>query len=994
MSAGRRATTEGELARRGFIDPSLAARQLSLVADRYQMDDDWLEAILADMSAAPDPDAALSALAGLPSADLSARALREPGWRRRLLAVAGGSLALNQHLVNHPADLTVLAGEPHRESVSAIRSRLLAACLGVEQPAAVQLTGLADLVIDEPGADDRLRLANRRELARIAARDLTSPHPEQEVAEVGAELADLADAVVACALAIARSQVPRQEQARVGVVAMGKCGAQELNYLSDIDVIYVAEPASDHVSTAQALEVASKLVASMSRICSAHTAAGSIWQLDAALRPEGNAGALVRSLAGMRSYYEKWAKNWEFQALLKARPMAGDLELATDFCQLTAERVWQVGAAPNFISDLQAMRQRVISLIPTEQADREIKLGAGGLRDVEFSVQLLQLVHGRADERLRVRATLPGLQALVDAGYVGRTDGADLAAAYRFERTMEHRVQLYRLRRSHLVPDNPDELRVLARSMGAAGPDALWQQWRTAAMRVQRLRQRLFYSPLLTTVSRLTTEELRLTPRAAADRLTALGFSDPEGALRHIGALTSGVSRTAAIQRQLMPAMLEWFAEGPNPDLGLLNFRQLSDSMGSTSWYLRMLRDEGALAERLARVLASSRYIADLLRRDPPSVQLLADGENLRPRGREDLLESMHQITERHEEPAEAIQAVRALRRRELFRLAVGDVVGEIDLDQLGGGLTDLAAATIQAALDIARAELTEPAPPVGVVAMGRWGGAELSYASDADAMFVIPDDAGHQVAQATRLISRARALLALPGPEPALVMDADLRPEGRDGPLVRTLGSYLNYYQRWSSIWEAQALIRASHGAGDQDLTAAFLAGVDPVRWPEHSLTPVQLAEIRRLKGRMERERIQRGTDPTRNTKLGPGGLSDVEWVVQLIQLQHAHAVPSLRRTGTMAALAAEQQAELISPHDAGALAAAWRLASRLRNTIMLVRNRASDQIPSDPHDVAAVALLLGYGRNEASLLLDDYLRTTRHAAGVVERLFWGQPG
>ena len=982
------------MARRGFIDPSLAARHLSLLADEYQMDDDWLEAVLTDMSAAPDPDAALSALVGLPPGNLSVEALRAPEWRRRLVAVAGGSLPLNQHLVNHPADLAVLAGEPHRDSASAIQARLVAACLDVDQPASDQLTGLADLVIDVPGADDRLRLANRRELARIAGRDLTSVHPEEEVAEIGAELADLADAVVACALAIARSRVPQHAQARVGVVAMGKCGAQELNYLSDIDVIYVAEPASDRVSTAQALEVATKVVAAMTRICSAHTRAGSIWQVDAALRPEGNAGALVRSMAGMRSYYEKWAKNWEFQALLKARPMAGDVELAADFCRLTAERVWQVGAEPNFISDLQAMRQRVISLIPAEQAEREIKLGAGGLRDVEFSVQLLQLVHGRADERLRVRATLPGLQALVDAGYVGRAEGADLAAAYRFERTMEHRVQLYRLRRSHLVPDNPDELRVLARAMGAGGPDALWHQWRTAAVGVQRLRQRVFYSPLLATVSRLTTDELRLTPRAAADRLTALGFSDSEGALRHIGALTSGVSRTAAIQRQLMPAMLEWFAEGPNPDLGLLNFRQLSDTMGATNWYLRMLRDEGVLAERLARVLASSRYIADLLRRDPPSVQLLADGENLRPRGRQDLVESMHQITERHEEATDAIQAVRALRRRELFRLAVGDVVGEIDLDDLGVGLTDLASATIQAALDIARAELAEPAPPIGVVAMGRWGGAELSYASDADAMFVIPDDAGDQVGPATRLISRARGLLALPGPEPALVLDVDLRPEGRDGPLVRTLGSYLSYYQRWSSIWEAQALIRADHGAGDHDLTAAFLAGIDSVRWPDHSISPAQLAEIRRLKGRMERERIQGGTDPTRNTKLGPGGLSDVEWVVQLIQLRHAHAIPSLRCSGTMAALDAEQQADLISPQDADALADAWRLASRLRNTIMLVRNRASDQIPSDTRDVAAVALLLGYGRNEASLLLEDYRRTARHAAGVVARLFWGQSG
>ena len=979
---GRTSTAAGTLARRGFSHATRAAKLVEDLAARHPNRDHWLE-IIAESA---DPDLALQGLVALDEVAprLLAAVFAEPAWLTRLTCVLGGSLALNQHLRAHPELVGELATDPVRLSRSELEASLLAR-LGAQGR-------LADLVLADPAAADRLRLANRAELLRIAARDLSHPNPGAILDEVAEDLADLADGVMAAALAIARSQVPGHERVRLAVLGLGKCGARELNYLSDIDVLYVAEPADDAVPVDEALQVATRLVAASARVCSGHSAAGTIWQVDTALRPDGNAGPLVRTLASHRAYYGKWAKNWEFQAMLKARPMAGDHELGQQFVDMVAPMVWQAGGQPNFMTEIQAMRQRVISLIPVKDRDREIKLGAGGLRDVEFTVQLLQLVHGRIDERLRLRGTLESLAALVEHGYIGRADGRQLDEAYRFLRVLEHREQLFRLRRTHLMPDNQVELRRLARQVDAEDGPTLWQQWRSVTRDVQRLQQRVFYSPLLETVSRLSSDELRLSPEAAADRLRALGFNDPSAALRHIEALTTGLNRTAEIQRQLMPAMLRWFSEGPNPDLGLLSFRRLSDEMGTTSWYMRALRDEGWLAERLARLLSASRYIGELLRRDPSVIQLLGADEIANPRTRDDLTDALGKVIERHSDDTDqAVTAIRGVRRRELFRLAAGDVLGTIDLAALGRGHSDLAGATVQAALDLAVAELGAELP-VGVVAMGRWGGQEMGYASDADAIFVVPDGATpDQLGWADKVVARVRSMLGGPGPEPPLEVDADLRPDGRNGPMVRTLGSYLTYYRKWSSTWESQALLRAGYGAGDRGLVAELLNQLDFRRYPADGITAPQVVEIRRLKGRMEHERASRASFG-QNLKLGPGGLSDIEWTVQLLQLQHAGRLPELRVQSTLDALRALRAADLVAPADAAALERAWRLASELRNKTMLVRGRASDLLPSDPRETASVAMLLGYQHGQASQLMEDWAKAARHAAQVVGRLFWGE--
>ncbi len=667
---------------------------------------------------------------------------------------------------------------------------------------------------------------------------------------------------------------------------------------------------------------------------------------------------------------------------------------------MTRPMVWSAAERDGFVEDTQAMRRRVIEHIPAKEAERQLKLGEGGLRDVEFAVQLLQLVHGRADERIRPSTTLSALAELTRGGYVGREDGEALHEAYSFLRTLEHRIQLHRLRRTHVVPEDEVALRRIGRSMGYLKDpvgilDTTWQHHRRE---VRRLHEKLFYRPLLSAVARIPGDDARLSTEAAEERLAALGYVDPPGALRHLEALTAGVSRAAQIQRTLLPVLLGWFADAPDPDAGLFGFRRISESLGSTPWYLSTLRDEGQVAERLARLLATSRYATDLLEREPQGVRML--GGDLHPLGAEALTEEMLATSSRHEQPEAAVLSVRGVRRRELLRIAAGDLLGLTDVADVGAGLSRLTDATLEATLAVAqRAVATQrgldAAPTrMAIVAMGRYGGFELSYGSDADVLFVHDPEPGADAQEAASYAQAValelRRLLALPGPDPALEVDADLRPEGRQGPLVRTLDSYAAYYAKWSKVWEAQALLRADPVVGDRELLGRFAELIDPLRYPPDGISADDVLEVRRVKARVDEERLPRGADPHTHLKLGRGGLADIEWTVQLLQMRYAGAVPGLRTSRTLEALAAAREAGLVDEDDAALLQQAWRRVSRVRNAVTLVRGKPSDELPRDSRERGAVASILGYPPGSSDAMLNDQLRYTRLARAVVERVFW----
>ena len=981
MTVSRSESLRAVLVRTGIQDSTLA---IELVAAIEQLSGGIIDttAVAESLVSVADPDLALQQFVRVLEGATEQQRNRlvrslgaDPINLGRLLQILGLSLGFGEFLVRHPECDSILDSDALAEPPVGVRDRIMRAVDADPHSVLPIASGNSDSVLNA------LRIAYRRELLAIASRDLSGGFAMEVIA---GWLSDLADAVLQAGLAIARSAVP-EPACPLAVIAMGKTGGRELNYVSDVDVIFATD-------STDSLEVATALARGLIQACSAVTAEGAIWEVDTALRPEGKQGALVRTVESHAGYYDRWASTWEFQALLKARFVAGDPLVGEEYMMRIQPFVWAAADRKDFVPDVQAMRRRVEDNVDPALAARELKLGPGGLRDIEFSVQLLQLVHGRSDVLLRSSNTIDALRALATWGYVGRDEAMKLEHSYRFLRTLEHHLQLRQLRRTHTLPENPYELTTLARSIGIRSDpmETLVKQWKDHAKDVRRIHEKLFYRPLLNAVAGLDATDARLTTAAARDRLRALGFTDPEGALRHIESLSSGVSRRAIIQRTLLPVMLSWFAEAPYPDTGLLAFRQVSDQVGSSHWYLRLLRDESLAAERLAHILASSRYLTDLIRRAPDSIALLAHDEDLQP---VDLSTEIRSIAQRHEDPQKAVNALRAMRRRELFRIGSAAALGLASVQQIGTSLTHLTDAVLEGAL--LAVSPVDPIVRISIIAMGRYGGCELGFGSDADVMFIFEpldgvdtEEAGRQ---AFKIVNDMRALLSAPADEPALEIDADLRPEGKQGPLVRSLESTTAYYAKWSSPWEAQALLRARHAAGDAALGAAFTDMINPLRYPEGGLDSAALIEMRRLKARMEAERLPRGADPTRHTKLGRGGLSDVEWVAQLLQLQYAFSDSSLQTTSTIPALQAEETSGLITAEDSATLVRAWTLASEIRNAIMLVKSSMSDLLPADYTELSAVTYLMGYRSDKAGVLEEDYLRATRRARKVMERIFYG---
>ena len=976
-----RSTGLSELAGSGFIDLDRAQQKLSTLATQLGVSE---ASLLEPLGNTQDPDQCLELLVRLTRDNApKIKSISDHGPAfGRLCKVLGASAGLFEFLSREPAALELFMKEP-----------------------ALPDSSLEDLTKAVSGVSE-IRIAYRLQLLKIAIFDVSSQDPVGQIGAVAEALADLAAAAIEAGLILARKELsdeanpvhyPAQDVAntRIAVIGMGKCGARELNYISDVDVIYVAEPASSEIETDRALEIATKVCTRMMRIMDQPDSEPALWQVDANLRPEGKAGALVRSLDSHKTYYERWAESWEFQALLKARPIAGDTALGKDYLAVTQPKVWESTARDNFVESVQRMRQLVTDNIPMGEVDAQIKLGPGGLRDIEFTVQLLQLVHGRTDSSLRARDTLGAIKALATGGYIAREDGKRFSDHYRFLRLLEHRIQLSQLRRTHLMPGDELSRRAIARALSLElSAVKLIERWESVKLEVRDLHQQLFYRPLLSAVSGLSQEDLELTSAQAQDRLGAIGFQDAQSALSHITALTSGLSRRASIQRQLLPVLLQWFADGTDPDAALLAFRRLSEDLGESHWYLRMLRDSSGAAKRMTQVFSTSRLATSLFERMPEAAAWFDREEELVPQKIEQLLSQFQAIISRHEDPDLAAASIRAIRRKETLRVAIGFVVGSLDLDATSKGLSDLTEAylvSMQALATYAMREKLETlSQELAIVAMGRFGGAELGFGSDADVMFVykpLVDDVNIAQTEAQELVSEIRRL----GSDQILEfeLDLDLRPEGKNGPIVRSIDSYASYYERWAGTWESQALLRARVISGEDSVRNEFVALIDRYRYPEH-MEASEVIEIRRIKARVEVERLPLGADPMRHLKLGRGSISDVEWLVQLLQLKHGYSNTSLQTPHTLEALEQLEIAGFVQASDAIVLKQAWQLSSAIRSAVMLAQNKRTDVLPTDRQQLESVARLLEYPRGGAAALEQDYLATTRRARAVFEKLFY----
>ncbi|MDZ7679454.1 MAG: bifunctional [glutamine synthetase] adenylyltransferase/[glutamine synthetase]-adenylyl-L-tyrosine phosphorylase [Acidimicrobiales bacterium] len=878
-----------------------------------------------------------------------------PGW-------ATG--AVDRILDGRPASHDRVAADPSLAAalVTVVRASRMLTELLVADEGALEVLGASDQAPDRwdplPADPETLLRQQRRTMLHLAARDLLGI---ADLVETTACLSDLAGWVLDTAVELVDAE-------GLAVIGMGKLGAHELNYASDIDLMFVGE--GDGTRLARA---ARRVVEATARC----------YRVDTALRPEGRDGALVRTVGSYLAYWDRWAEPWEFQALMKASVVGGDPTVGGAFDEAATNAVWHRPFGPDDLRSVRAMKARTEAAVDNRAGgDRDLKLGQGGIRDVEFSVQLLQLVHGQADPALRIQATLPALGELGRAGYIDADDARGLDEAYRFLRRAEHAVQLADGRQVHSLPDDQGELDRIARVLGyGGGPEAtpgeqLDKDRKRYRASVRSIHERLYFRPLLEAFAEVPGA---LTPVTAAARLGAFGFTDANRTRAAVRELTSGLNRTSRLMAQMLPLILDWLSTSPDPDQGLLGLRTLVTDRARGSRITAMFRESPETARRLCILLGTSSWLGDTVSHDPDLVARLPRIGREAPPERSELAESARRTIDWRAEPTDRQGGLRRWKDRQVLAVAVAEILDDASVAESGQRLATIAEATLEAALGA-----VEAAVPFAIVAAGRLGGHELAYHSDLDLLFVHGGSGADDEGEAKRVSSALMRFVGGSTPAERLYeVDPDLRPEGRQGPLARSLSGFDAYWQRWSAPWERLAMVRARPVAGDPGVADAWAELLDQHLWGS-PVSEHELREIRMVKARMESERIPAGEDPRFHLKLGRGALADIELCVQLLQLQHR-----VRAHGTETGIEALEADGVLPPDDAAILLESYEFCERVRNRWHLLRNGPGDSLPPDPDALRHLARSLD---TSPTRLRDEYLRVTRRARVVVEREFYGE--
>jgi len=770
-------------------------------------------------------------------------------------------------------------------------------------------------------------------MLRVAARDLLGAGLEEVVEEISA--------IAETCVAEAAGESP------LAVIGLGKLGGRELNYSSDVDVVFLhARGGPDAQREAEA--AAGRLI----RLLSEPTAEGTALRVDANLRPGGRGAALSRSFDATVEYYASHAATWERQALIKARPVAGDVELGRRFVGAVADLVYPAELAPGAIDEVRRTKVRIEEYVRARGKEAvEVKRGRGGIRDVEFAVQLLQIVHGRRDERLREPNTLRALAVLAAEGYVAEADAEALADAYRFLRRVEHRLQMVRDLQTHELPEDRPSLTRLGRSLGLSGADELAEAYDEKTALVRGLHERLFYRPLLEAFAGPAGPRPGVDRPATEELLAGLGFRGPAAAFEVLHRLVDPGTRLGKVLAHVFPVMAPALAMAANPDAALVRLERVVQAMLDRPELADPLATDPGLARRLAHVVSASSFATDLMTARP---ELVAAG-------------AAH---EEEDVDAALVSVVARYAARELSPKDVGRALA---------GIADRVVAEA-----VARAD---PQVPFAAIGLGKLGAEELNFASDLDLVFVYEGEGPGAFQEALRAAERVLATVRDLGWEP----DPDLRPEGRSGPLARSVAAFLEYWERWAEPWEFQSLLRARFVAGDPGLGRRFESLAADFAYPEE-LPPRWVAAIRRMRVRIERERVRPPEAARFAFKLGYGSLADVQFAVELALMRHGGRHPEVRTRRTLEAIEGLAAARFLEGSVALSLGEAFTFLSDVKDALEVDRRVHVEAVPPAPEDQVALARRLGYEEYPRQSFLEDYRRITRRARGAMERVFYGE--
>lgn len=844
-----------------------------------------------------------------------------------------------------------------------------------------------------------LRSVRADELVRLGVRELELGLDT----EVGRELARLADACFDAAIGFwdralrARYGAPRyldddgsERDAHLAVIGMGKLGGEELNFSSDVDVIYVYSSDSGEVGPLSLHEYFAKLCTCVTAALSEVTEGDTVFRVDLRLRPEGSRGAIANSLAQAERYYETFGRPWERQAWLKARVSAGDRALGAELLRTLRPFVFPRLTSATVIDEVRALNRRIKrELVRPHKGDGsgfDVKNGEGGIREIEFFVQALQLIHAGKRPGLRVRGTLAALDALLFAGLIADHEHLALWRAYRWLRHTEHVLQLEGGLQTQIVPDDDARRLVLARRLGYASD---------VGFAIDLVKHTAAVSRLFATLGdpgdgRAEVTAIlhgELTEDEEADALARLGFHDIAAARAELArARRSSDSplSPAASERtaRIGAALLGEIAASADPDQALRAVGDLIARRGAAWSIWRLLDENPAIIRLLGSIFGASAYLARTLVDTPELIDLLIElGQTAPSRSVAQVAADLDARLAAVDatDPEQGWSAIAEVKNGHVLRVGLADFAGALDPLAVCAELTAIAEACLDRALAIIAGQLAarHGRPPgdarLAVLGLGKLGGRELGYAADLDVVFVYTGDDGESdgavplaaVEWFSRCAQRLLGALRQRTPRGRLYeIDTRLRPSGSAGLLVTSLTGWRRYHAEDARLWERQALIKLRPVAGDRalgDQVARLAADTVYGLPPEAAGGVLAIAEaIRQMRERIERE--LGGPGSRRDLKLGAGGIVDIEFAAQYLQLVHGHAHPALRTTGTVAALEAAAAAGIAPARDLELLAQGYRFLRKIEHRLRVVHDQPIHRLPEAKDELDRLARRSGF--------------------------------
>ena len=883
-------------------------------------------------------------------------------------------------------------GLPHAVAVASHYSRHLTRLLQARPTLAEQLPDgplsraeLEDLLAASPLSEETLKSALRhlkqRAYVRIASRDLATGAALTEVTEAMTLLAEIAVETATKLLhenLVARYGEPRNDTGvaqRLIVVGMGKLGGRELNVSSDIDLIFVypEDGDTDGERSISNFEFFTRLGKQLIAAISEATNDGQVFRVDMRLRPNGDSGPLVCSFDMLENYFITQGREWERYAWIKARPLTGERhdELESIRRPFVFRKYLDFGTI-NAMRDLHAQIRREVA--KKDMADN-VKLGPGGIREIEFIAQVFQLIRGGRDLSLQIKPTLQVLNLLVEKGQLSRDTEVQLATAYDFLRRLEHRLQYLDDAQTHSLPANIEDRELIAEAMGFGSFEALTMELDDHRQNVARHFEEVFADPnddnhRLDDVWQGMADESQPSRHGS---LTALGFHDPAAACSRLAGIRSG-SRYQQLSEAargrfdaVVPRLIEAAATMTDPDAALSRGLDLLEAISRRAAYLALLQQYPEALAKVVQIVGSSAWAANYLNRHPVLLDELLD-----PR----LLEAAHDWTDFRIELARTLDEVepdterqmdllREAHHAQVFRILTQDLSGLLTVEHLADHLSELADIIVDRALILAWRKLLKrhvDTPRFAVISYGKLGGKELGYASDLDIVFLFDDPAPEAAEIYSRLSTRLNTWLSAQTSAGQLFeTDLRLRPNGDSGLVVSSMAAFRKYQLESAWLWEHQALTRARFTAGDPAVGAAFEAIRCEVLSQQRDLGKLR-EEVLAMRQKMLDAHGTKRIESTEvfDLKQDPGGLIDVEFVVQYLVLGHAWQYGELTENkGNIALLAMAAKRGLIPADLADAVRDAYRDYRRMQHALRL-NNQPSRVAPARVADkIAAVRTL-----------------------------------